>query len=324
MVTTMLTLAGKRDAVSFGNPGGRDAVLNFDTYRLQLSDLADLNVSPWTTPREAFGEAAYVILGTRLGSGQAPTVKPYEEALFAALNAKQSSLTATESATVLDSLGVNIDGASAGQFWMTLGIMFQNPTPNMGVKLIAYTTQPQDPNWLVVQAFKVDAAGSASPINSGAINIVVKDGSGTQVAQFSTDLAQTGNPSSPFPLDLRSKLPTGAPYTIIVDASGIGALKPRILPVAIAPLNLVGSGPGLPPSFPGDYLIAADAAGNALNSNFTVTGGSIVWPNPGSLTATGFAIVKPNSTGTLDVTGPSGATHTYSLPDPWARFISVE
>ena len=34
--------------------------------------------------------------------------------------------------------------------------------------------------------------------------------------------------------------------------------------------------------------------------------------------------VTIHATGTFDVTGPSGTSHTYTAPAPWARFIPVE
>jgi len=74
-------------------------------------------------------------------------------------------------------------------------------------------------------------------------------------------------------------------------------------------------------SFHGQYLVAVDSAGNANGGSLTVTRGSVV---PLTTSIPGFAIVKPDSTGTFDVIGPSGTKHTYTAPAPWARFIPVE
>ncbi|HEU5407836.1 MAG TPA: hypothetical protein VFU48_08710 [Nitrospira sp.] len=71
-------------------------------------------------------------------------------------------------------------------------------------------------------------------------------------------------------------------------------------------------------AFPGQYLLAIDSQGNANGGSLTVTRGTVV------SSMKGFAIVKPDTTETFDVTGPSGTQYTYTAPGPWARFIPVE
>ena len=106
-------------------------------------------------------------------------------------------------------------------------------------------------------------------------------------------------------------------YTVSVAATVNGTALQQSFVVANIPFAETGLGtPGL--TFPGQYLIAVDSQGNANNGTLKVTRGSVVW------SMTGFAIVQPDSTGTFDVTGPSGVSHTYTAPKPWARFIPVE
>jgi hypothetical protein len=87
--------------------------------------------------------------------------------------------------------------------------------------------------------------------------------------------------------------------------------------VAVMPRNLTGVD-SKDLAFPGHYLVAVDSEGNANAGSLNVTRGAVVY------SALGLSIVKPDSDGTFDVTGPSGAHHTYTAREPWARFVPVE
>jgi hypothetical protein len=143
----------------------------------------------------------------------------------------------------------------------------------------------------------------------------VRDAKGNVVlGPISADFSQTTAIAN-YSLNLQTKVPQGT-YTVFVDATVGGTALESSFVVANIPFAQTGLGSN-DLAFPGQYLVAVDGAGNANGGNLSVTRGSVVWSMPG------FAIVQPDSSGTFDVTGPSGTKHTYTAPKPWARFIPV-
>ncbi len=181
---------------------------------------------------------------------------------------------------------------------------------------------------MVAQAFIVNDIRSSNnptetggiptvvPVTSGPLTITVKNAQGTiAMAPIHADLSQTSQVVS-YPIDL-SSLDQGT-YTVLVEATiNSTPLESHFTVANKIPSNLTGTSPD-DLNFQGHYIIAVDSQGNANGGTLTVTRGSVVWSMPG------FKIVKPDSTGTFEVTGPSGTPHTYTSPDPWARFIPVE
>jgi len=135
------------------------------------------------------------------------------------------------------------------------------------------------------------------------------------------DFSQTTDIAN-YSLNLQNKLPqrTYCTVTVTVDATVNGTALQQSFVVAVIPSAETGLSNNLTDLVsPGQYLVAVDGQANANGGTLTVTRGKLV------CSMTGFAIAKSNDgTGTFDVTGPSGVSHTYTDPSPWARFIPVQ
>lgn len=318
MVTLRFFTTGKRDSVSIGNPAGRDAVLELDTFRtVDAVTLASPIDAPFDTPVRQTGDAAYIMLATRLGSAGVPTLTPFATAYFQAITNKQAALSKAERRQVLDSLGVAIDGLTAGAWFDSLGVLLETPVPTTGVKVIAFLLNPQIPVGIVMEALRItqDASGNFTNtrITSGPITIRVLNVAGVDaLPPIITDLSQTGSTSNPFIINLQAGLAPAA-YTMLASVVIDGTSFQRKFPFMVVPPAFVGSnGISDPPNFPGLYVVTVDTSGNAVGGAFNVTEGSIVLQQPGS------GIVKASTNRIIRVNGKE-----ISSPDPWSRVVSA-
>lgn len=317
--------------------GGSDNMLLLDTFRKE--DPAAIAAASWVNLNlnnayfqsvMAIGEASFLLAASQKGPNGINGFVAHENAIFGAESVTDAAhpLTPSDRRRAWDATGLTFDGQSAGQ-WMSEE-MIQDPVFDIGKpELIAHCSPPQYCTDLMVQSLAVtsvspsanptEAGGipTVAPVTSGPLTITVKDASGRVVlGPIQADLSQTSVLAPTYSLDLPRKVGQGA-YTVIINATVNGAALEQRFAAAVIPSTLIGAGNG-DLAFPGQYLVAVDSAGNANGGSLTVTRGKTVF------TMTGFAIVKPDSTGTFDVTGPSGTKHTYTAPEPWARFIPVE
>lgn len=318
-----LALAGTRPDL---RDGGSLSVIWLDTFL--RSDPETIAAGGHSTsaahaqPSLTLGEGSYLIGASQIGSNGVNGIIEHENALFAAETGVTTPLTASERIAIWDSLGFNLDGKTPGA-WMSAE-MIKDPPFTIGKShLIAWPVYGQFPAQMMAQALKVTNVDqfnmpTVQPITSGPLTITVKDATpqhNVVMGPIQADFSQTSGIAN-YNLNLQTQAPQGT-YTVIVDASVNGAALQSKFVAANIPFNQTGLG-GTDLAFPGQYLIAIDSQGNANNGSLTVTRGTVVWSMPG------FAIVKPDSTGTFDVTGPSGMQHTYTAPAPWARFIPVD
>jgi hypothetical protein len=323
-------------AVSLKRPelrsGGDLSVLWLDTFR--RIDPEIIAAGGWSAssahvqPMRTFGEGSFLLAATQKGTDGLNGIIEHENTLFAAESGATIPplLTADDRIRIWDSLSFHLDGQTPGA-WMSQE-MIQDPdfTPEIGKpQLIAWPVYPQFPAQMMAQAFVVVSDDPSTqpivqPITSGPLTITVKDATPQQKAilTIQADLSQTTEIANYTP-SLQTRLPQGT-YTVFVDATINGTALESKFTVAVIPFDKTGLGTD-DLNFPGQYLIAVDSVGNANGGALKVTRGTLVWSTPG---IPGFAIVKPDSTGTFDVVGPSGTSHTYTAPAPWARFIPVE
>jgi hypothetical protein len=320
-VARNLALSGKRPE---SKSGGDLDVLWLDTFR--RIDPEIIAAGGWSTsgphaqPMLTLGEGIFLLAATQKDAAGDNGIVEHENALFAAETDATAPLTADERVRIWDSLGFHLDGQTPGA-WMPQE-MIQDPdfTPFIGKpQLIAWPIDPQFPAQMTVQAFVIQSDDPSfqpiiQPITSGPLTITVKDMGGHAVLTKSADFSQTSDIGGYTP-NLQN-LPQGT-YTVFVGATVNSTALEQHFVVANIPFALTNAA-GNDLAFPGQYLVAVDSTGNANGGSLTVTRGKTVF------TMTGFAIVKPDSTGTFDVTGPSGTKHTYTAPEPWARFIPVE
>jgi hypothetical protein len=214
-----------------------------------------------------------------------------------------------------------LDGEIPGA-WMPTE-MIHDPAFTIGKpQLIAWPLFPQFPAQMMAQALIVTNNDPSfqpivQPVTSGPLTITVKDATpqhNVVLGPVQADFAHTSGIAS-FSLDLQTK-PQGT-YTVLVDATVNGTPLHQSFVVADIAFAETGIG-GNDLTFPGQYLVAVDSQGNANNGLLNVTRGTVVFA------MTGFAIVRPDATGKFEVVGPSGVKHTYTAPEPWARFIPVE
>jgi hypothetical protein len=326
-VVRILALSGNRpeDKSAGGALGDLgDSTLRFDLLRkVDSQALAAAgrtsNPFPYDQPSRSLGEAAHLIVASQPGMDGMNGVVAHENALFAAESSATAPLTPQDRINIWDALGMTLDGQTVGA-WMP-DEMIEDPPFTVGPKLLAWTSLPQFPTDIFVQVFTITAVAdipTIAPVDSGPVTISVLDSQGkSALSRIQTDLAQTSDPSNPLSINLPNKLSQGT-YTVVVDVTVNGTALEERFAVAVVPPQFTGSIGINELSFPGQYLVAVDSAGNANGGTLAVTRGKTVF------TMTGFAIVKPDSTGTFDVTGPSGTKHTYTAPEPWARFIPVE
>jgi len=321
-----LGLAGK-DAPK---TGGDDRMLWMDILR--RFDPEILAAGGWSSsaayvqPEQSLGEAAYLLTASRPVAGGINGLIEHENAYFAAVPfpTPQNPPSPEDRIKIWDSLTYHLDGQTPGS-WMP-SEMIQDPdfTPEIGKpQLIAWPEYPQFPAQMMVQAFVVTGTDgfnhpTVQPVTSGPVTITVKDTAGHTVLTLTPDLSETAEIAGYTP-NLQTALAQGT-FTVFANATINGTPLEAKFVIANIPFDKTGLG-GSDLSFPGQYLVAVDSAGNANGGSLTVTRGSVV---PLTTSITGFAIVKPDSTGTFDVTGPSGTKHTYTAPTPWARFIPVE
>lgn len=326
-----LGLAGK-DAPK---TGGDDRMLWMDTLR--RFDPEILAAGAWSSsgvyvqPEQSLGEAVYLIAASQAVASGINGLIEHENAFFAAdpFPTSQNPLSLQERIKVWDSLSFQIDGQTAGAFMPSE--MIQDPVFSIGnPQLIAWPEYPQFPAQMMAQAFVVTGVTPSSnpvepggiptiqPVTSGPLTITVRDATpqhAVVLGPIQADFSQTASIAN-YSLNLQTKAPQGT-YTVFVNTTINSTALQQSFVVANIPFAETGLG-GTDLAFPGQYLIAVDSQGNVNNGSLTVTRGSVVWSMPG------FAIVQADSTGTFDVTGPSGVSHTYTAPTPWARFIPVQ
>jgi len=328
-VSRALALTGKRKDLP---DGGTGSMLQFDLFR--SFDAVPIAAGFWSSfpPFEQaernLGEAAYLLAGSQIGTSGSNAVVEHENALFATETAATAPLTGQERIQPWDSMSANLDRKTLGA-WLP-SEMIQDPDfslmQNQQPKLIAWPIVPQFPAEMVAQVSIVTKADpfnqpTVTTITSGPLTITVKDVQGAVVlGPIPTDFAKTFNTANPFPLGLQNKA-VGI-YTVNVDANIKGTALHTNFAVGNITLSCIGAVNALNVSF--SYLVAVDSAGNAVNGTLTVTRGTTIWPTECGTPISGFLVVKPDATGTFDVTGPSGTPHTYTAIDPWARFIPVE
>jgi hypothetical protein len=318
-----LALSGKRAEL---RTGGDLDVLWLDTFlRVNPETIAAGGWStsaPHVQPMRTLGEGSFLVSATQRGTGGKNGIVDHENALFAAETGATTPLTSAERIGIWDSLGFNLDGKTPGA-WMPAE-MIKDPTFTVGKShLVAWPVYGQFPAQMMAQAFTVTSVDqfnmpTVQPIASGPLTITVKDATAQRnvaLGPVAADFSQT-TPIANYSLNLQTQAPQGT-YTVFVDATVNGTALQATFVVANIPFNQTGLG-GTDLAFPGQYLIAIDGQGNANGGSLTVTRGTVVW------SMQGFAIVQPDSTGTFDVTGPSGTSHTYTAPGPWARFIPVQ
>jgi hypothetical protein len=316
--------------------GGQDRMLWMDTLRRfdqqAVAGGAYADSNPLAQPMLAIGEDSFLTASTQTGAHGLNGVVEHENAIFAAEFATYTGapLTSADRVQAWDATGMTLDGQSAGQ-WISEE-MIQDPVFTVGkTSLIAWPEYPQLPAQMMAQAFTVTSVTpSANPsqpggiptvaaITSGPLTITVKDMHGKVVlGPIAADFSETTQIAN-FTPNLQNQLAPGT-YTVFVDATVNSTALESKFTIAVIPFDKTGLGTD-DLNFPGQYLIAVDSAGNANGGSLTVTRGSVVPLTP---SIPGFAIVQPDSTGTFDVKGPSGASHTYTAPAPWARFIPVE
>lgn len=320
-VALRLATSGRRKAI---RSRGAGSMLQFDT--LARVDSETIDGGSWSPmavqglPSRIVGDGSYILVASQKSTAASNSMVEHEDNLFAALSATTGVLGASDRTRVWDSNGARLDGKTLGAFMPS--VMIGKPSFVLGQpKLVAWPMQPQFPAEMVAQAFIVESDDPTfqprvQPITQGALTITVKDRDGNvALGPIQTDFAATSNTASPFNIGLQSK-PQGT-YTVSVDAVINGTTLHQHYCVANIPFSLIGAtGDSL--NFPGQYLCAVDADGKANGGSLDVTRGTIVF------SMSGFAIVKPDSDGTFDVTGPSGKRHTYTAPEPWARFIPVD
>jgi CARDB len=333
LVYRVLALSGKGTAPK---TGGDTNMLSMDTLR--AVDPEAITAASWIQTSAAYfqpvmsiGEGSFLLSRSRTGANGLNGLVEHENAIFAAEFATYTGqpLTPTDRIRVWDSTGLMFDGQSAGQ-WMSPA-MIQDSVFIVGKPhLVAWPVYPQFPAQMMAQAFLVTGVTpSINPtepggiptvqaVSSGPLTITVRDAT-TQhnavLGPIQADFSQTTGIAN-YNLNLQTQAPQGT-YTVYVNATVNGTALQQSFVVANIPFAKTGLG-GTDLMFPGQYLVAVDGQGHANNGSLTVTRGSVVW------SMTGFAIVQPDSTGTFDVTGPSGTKHTYTAPGKWARFIPVE
>jgi hypothetical protein len=321
-VARSLALSGKRPE---SKSGGDLDVLWLDTFR--RIDPEIIAAGGWITtsaphnqPMLTLGEGIFLLAATQKDAAGDNGMVEHENALFAAETDATASLTADERVRIWDSLGFHLDGQTPGAWMPQEMIQDSDFTPFIGKpQLIAWPIDPQFPAQMMAQAFVIQSDNPSfqpivQPITSGPLTISVKDAAGHVVLTKSADFSQTADIGGYTP-NLQN-LPQGT-YTVFVDAMVNSTALEQHFVVANIPFDKTGLG-GSDLTFPGQYLVAVDSAGNANGGILNVTRGHVVYSAPG------VAIVKPDSSGTFDVTGPSGTKHTYTAPEPWARFIPVE
>jgi hypothetical protein len=325
LVYNALALVGK-DAPK---RGGETEMLWFDTIRRDDPETVAGGSygiggsAAYFQPTMGIGEGSFLLARSQTGTDGVNGLVAHENAIFAAEFATRDGppLSADDRRRAWDASGFTLDGQSAGG-WMPQG-MIADPIFTKKAHLIAWPVYPQYPAQMMVQAFVVTGTDEINhpigeAVTSGPVTITVKDTTGHPVLPTLTpDLSQTVEIGGYTP-NLQNMLPQGT-YTVFANATINSTLLESKFTIANIPSNLAGLNGA---AFPGQYVIAVDNAGNANGGNLAVTRGSVVWSMPG------FAIVKPDSTGTFDVTGPSGTKHTYTAPiigqTTWARFIPVE
>jgi len=312
--------------------GGTGSMLQFDLFRsfdaVPIAAGFWSNFPPFEQAERNLGEAAYLLAGSQMGTGGSNAVVEHENALFAAETGATAPLTAQGRIQLWDSISANLDRKTLGA-WMP-SEMIHDPDfslmQNQQPKLIAWPIVPQFPAQMVAQGLIVTKADqfnqpTVTTITSGPLTITVKDIQGAVVVgPISTDFAKTFDAANPFLLGLQNK--TVGTYTVNVNANINGTALHTNFAVGNITLSCIGALNAL--NVPINYLVAVDTAGNAVNGTLTVTRGTSVWPTVCGTPISGFLVVKPDATGTFDVTGPSGTPHTYTAIDPWARFIPVE
>ena len=326
LVYNALALAGK-DAPK---RGGETEMLWFDTIRhddpetVAAGSYGVGGSGAYFQPTMGIGEGSFLLARSQTGTDGVNGLVAHEIAIFAAEFATKDGppLSADDRRRAWDVTGILLDGQSAGG-WMPQG-MIADPIFTNKAHLIAWPVLPQFSSQMMVQAFVVTGTdGSNHPIGeavtSGPVTITVKDTTGHPVLTLKPDLSQTVEIGGYTPNLQTINQGAYSPYTVFANATINGTPLESKFTIANIPSNLAGLNGA---AFPGQYAIAVDSAGNANGGNLAVTRGSVVWSMPG------FAIVKPDSTGTFDVTGPPGTKHTYTAPiigqTTWARFIPVE
>jgi len=312
--------------------GGDDRVLWMDILRRFDPEILAAggwsSSAPHVQPEQSLGEAVYLLTASRPVAGGINGLIEHENAYFAAVPfpTPQNPPSPEDRIKIWDSLSYHLDGQTPGS-WMP-SEMIQDPdfTPEIGKpKLIAWPEYPQFPAQMMAQAFTITGTDgfnhpTVQPVASGPLTITVKDATPLHKALLTipADFSETTGIAN-FTPNLQNQLAAGT-YTVFVDATVNSTALESKFTIAVIPFDKTGLGTN-DLNFPGQYLIAVDSAGNANGGSLTVTRGSVV---PLTTSIPGFAIVKPDSTGTFDVIGPSGTKHTYTAPTPWARFIPVE
>lgn len=322
LVYRSLGIAGK-DAPK---NGGDDRMLWMDTLRRVDPEILAAggwsSSGPHVQPEQSLGEAVYLLTASRPVTAGVNGLIEHENAYFAAVPfpTTQNPPSPADRIKIWDSLSYHLDGQTPGA-WMP-SEMIQDPdfTPTIGTpQLIAWPEYPQFPAQMMVQAFVVTGTDgfnhpTVQPVTSGPVTITVKDTTGQTVLTLTPDLSETAQIAGYTP-NLQTALPQGT-YTVFANATVNGTPLESKFVIANIPFDKTGLGTN-DLSFPGQYLVAVDSSGNANGGTLTATRGTLVWSMPG------LAIVNPDSTGTFDITGPSGTSHTYTAPTPWARFIPV-
>jgi len=284
-------------------------------------------------PTLGMGEGSLLLAASQKGTGGVSGLIAHENAIFAAEFATYTGapLTPDDRIRAWDATSIMLDGQSAGG-WMPEEMIHDPIFVKGKAHLIAWPVFPQFPAQMMVQALVVtDLTPSDNPtepggiptaqaVASGPVTITVRDATPQHTVVFmkTLDLSDTVEIGGYTP-NLQTALSQGT-YTVFANATISGTPLEAKFVIANIPSDKTSVGTN-DLSFPGQYLVAVDSAGNANGGSLTVTRGSVV---PLTTSIPGFAIVKPDSTGAFDVIGPSGTKHTYTAPTPWARFIPVE